>query len=244
LPDHQHVVLEDSHRAHQLQAALLPKCGLCLAAWETYYDYAAAWVIGGDYCDLVAMEDDLFFFLGDAVGKGTAGAMIASQLQVLFRALLPLDLPLNQLVERVNRVFCESAAADYYATVVCGRASSSGGLKLVNAGHLPPLLLHSGQALPIFASGPPLGLFPTSSYNVKEIRVVGGETLLLCTDGVTEARNLFDSEYGLDRLASLATARSHLRPDELVKACVDDVAMFSCHVPPFDDRTVMALQYQ
>ncbi|PWT84853.1 MAG: hypothetical protein C5B58_04035 [Acidobacteria bacterium] len=244
MADHQQVALEDSHRAHQLQAALLPKCGLRMPTWETYYDYAPAWVIGGDYCDLVAIENDLFFVLGDAVGKGTAGAMIASQLHALFRALLPLELPLDQLVERVNRILCESGAEDYYASVVCGRASSSGGLKLVNAGHLPPLLLRSGQALPIFASGPPLGLFPTSSYNVKEIRLVGGETLFLCTDGVTEARNLSDSEYGLDRLASIATARSHLRPDELVKACVDDVAVFSCDVPPFDDRTVMALQYQ
>jgi sigma-B regulation protein RsbU (phosphoserine phosphatase) len=190
------------------------------------------------------MEDHLFFFLGDAVGKGTAGAMIASQLQVLFRALLPLEQPLNRLVERVNRVFCESAVTDYFATVVCGLASSSGGLMLVNAGHVPPLLLRSGQAMPIFASGPPLGLFPTSGYDVKEIRLVGGETLLLCTDGVTEARDLFDNEYGLERLTSLVAARSHLRTDELVKAWVDDVAVFSCGVPAFDDRTVMALKYR
>ena len=244
MADHQQVVLEDSHRAHHLQAALLPKCGLCLAAWETYYDYAPAWVIGGDYCDLVAMEDDLFFFLGDAVGKGTAGAMIASQLHVLFRALLPLDLPLNQLVERVNRVFCESGATDYYATVVCGRASPRGALELVNAGHVPPLLLRSGQATPLVASGLPLGLFPAARYDVSEIQLVGGETLLLYTDGTTEARDLFDSEYGLDRLASIAAARSHFRTDELVKACVDDVAVFSCGLPPFDDRTVMALRYQ
>lgn len=122
--------------------------------------------------------------------------------------------------------------------------SSSGDLTLVNAGRLPPLLLRSGQAMSILASGPPLGLFPTSRYNVQETRLVRGETLLLYTDGVTEARDLFDSEYGLDRLKSLASARSHLRTNELVKACVDDVAVFSCGVPPFDDRTVMALKYQ
>lgn len=78
---------------------------------------------------------------------------------------------------------------------------------LVNAGHVPPLLLRSDQAMPIFASGPPLGLFPTSRYEGKEIRLLGGETLLLCTDGVTEARDLFDSEYGLQRLTSLAAAQ-------------------------------------
>ena len=244
LAAHEHIVLEDSQRAHQLQAMLLPKRGLCSAAWETYYDYSPAWVIGGDYCDLLASEDDMFFFLGDAVGKGIAGSMIASQLHVLFRALLPLELSLNQLLARVNRVFCESGATDYYATLVCGRASRCGALELVNAGHVPPLLLRSGQATPLVASGLPLGLFPAARYDVSEIQLVGGETLLLYTDGITEARDPFDSEYGLDRLASLAAARSHLRTDELVKACIDDVAVFSCGVPPFDDRTVMALQYQ
>jgi sigma-B regulation protein RsbU (phosphoserine phosphatase) len=244
LADHERVVLEDSHRAHQLQVMLLPKRGLCLPTWQTYYDYSPAWAIGGDYCDLVAVEDDLFFFLGDAVGKGIAGSMIASQLHVLFRALLPLELPLNQLVERVNRVFSESGATDYYATVVCGRASSGGALKLVNAGHLPPLLLRSGQAMPFWASGPPLGHFPTSRYDVNEIQLAGGEALLFYTDGITEAQDPFDVEYGLERLASLAAGQSHLRPDELVLACVQDVNAFTSGAPPFDDRTVMALRYQ
>lgn len=242
--DHEQVVLEDSHRAHQLQAMLLPKLGLCSAAWETYYYYSPAWLIGGDYCDLVAMEDDLFFFLGDAVGKGIAGSIIAAQLHALFRALLPLELPLAQLFERVNRVFCESGASDYYATVVCGRASSDGALELVNAGHLPPLLLRSDQAMPLFASGPPLGLFPTSRYSVNEIQFNGGETLLFYTDGITEAKDPFDVEYGLERLATLAARRNHLRPNDLVSACVEDIHAFTSGAAPFDDRTVMALRYQ
>ena len=100
-------------------------------AWETYYDYARVGAVGGDYCDLVAAEGSLFFFFGDAVGKGIAGSMIASQLHSLFRALLPLELPLNQLPERINRVFCQSAASDYSATLVCGRASSDGALELL-----------------------------------------------------------------------------------------------------------------
>lgn len=244
MADHQELVWGDSDRAHQLQAALLPKCGLCLPAWQTYYDYAPAWVIGGDYCDLVAIGDDLFFFLGDAVGKGTAGSMIASQLQVLFRALLPLELSLNQLFTRVNRVFCESGATDYYATVVCGRASRGGAVELVNAGHVPPLLLRSSQAMPLVASGPPLGFFPAPRYDVNKIQLTGGETLLLYTDGVTEARDRFGNEYGLERLASLTAPRDHLCARELVKACVDDVGVFSCGVAPFDDRTIMALRYE
>lgn len=107
-------------------------------AWETYYDYAPVGAVGGDYCDLVAAEGSLFFFFGDAVGKGIAGSMIASQLHSLFRALLPLELPLNQLPERINRVFCQSAASDYSATLVCGRASSDGGFWARSASGVAP----------------------------------------------------------------------------------------------------------
>ena len=164
------------------------------------------------------MEDKLYFLLGDAAGKGIAGSMIASQLHALFRALLPLELTLNQLFERINRIFCESGATDYYATVVCGRASFGGALELVNAGHLPPLLLRSGQAMPLVATGLPLGLLYTSRSNVTEIQLAQGETLLLYTDGITEARDPFDVEYGQERLVNLAAGHSHLRPDELVRA--------------------------
>jgi sigma-B regulation protein RsbU (phosphoserine phosphatase) len=212
-------------------------------AWETYYDYAPVGAVGGDYCDLVAAEGSLFFFFGDAVGKGIAGSMIASQLHSLFRALLPLELPLNQLPERINRVFCQSAASDYSATLVCGRASSDGALELVNAGHLPPLVLRAGQAIPLTATGLPLGFFYSSSYDVTELQLVPGETLLFYTDGVTESRNSLDVEYGQERLMSLAVGRSNLCPEELVRACVDDVVAFSAGTRPFDDRTVMALRH-
>jgi phosphoserine phosphatase RsbU/P len=236
-------ILEDSTRAHQLQSMLLPKRGLGVAAWETYYDYAPAGAVGGDYCDLVAVDGKLVFCFGDAVGKGIAGSMIASQLHSLFRALLPLELPLNQLSARINRIFCESKATDYYATLVCGRASSDGALQLVNAGHLPPLVLRSGQAIPVVATGLPLGLFYTSTYDVTELRLVRGEMLLFYTDGITEARNPMDVEYGAERLVSVAVGRRALCPEELVRACVDDVTAFSSGVSLHDDRTVMALRH-
>jgi phosphoserine phosphatase RsbU/P len=236
-------ILEDSSRAHQLQSMLLPKRGLGVAAWETYYDYAPAGAVGGDYCDLVAVDGKLFFCFGDAVGKGIAGSMIASQLHSLFRALLPLELPLNHLSARINRIFCESKATDYYATLVCGRALSDGALELVNAGHLPPLVLRSGQAMPVVATGLPLGLFYTSTYDVTELKLVRGETLLFYTDGITEARNPMDVEYGTERLVHVAVGRRALCPEELVRACVDDVTAFSSGVAPHDDRTVMALRH-
>jgi sigma-B regulation protein RsbU (phosphoserine phosphatase) len=234
---------EDSDRARQLQSMLLPKRGLGVAEWETYYDYVPAGPVGGDYCDMVVVDGKLYVLLGDAVGKGIAGSMIASQLHSLFRALLPVELPLNQLFERINRIFCESGAADYYATLVCGRASCDGAIELVNAGHLPPLVLRSGQAIPMVATGLPLGLFYTSTYDVTELTLAPGETVLFYTDGITEARNPRDVEYGPERLMSVAMGRSDRCPEELIKACVNDVTAFTDGLPLTDDRTVMAMRH-
>jgi sigma-B regulation protein RsbU (phosphoserine phosphatase) len=236
-------IMEQYGRARRFQSMLLPKPGFGVAEWETYYDYAPAGAVGGDYCDLVAVNGKLYFLLGDAVGKGIAGSMIASQLHSLFRALLPLELPLNQLFERINRIFCESEAADYNATLICGRGSGDGTIELVNAGHLPPLVLRSGQATRLAATGLPLGLFYTSTYDVTQLRLVPGETLLFYTDGITEARNSMDVEYGPERLMSLAIGRSDRCPEELVRACVDDVTAFTAGLPLLDDRTVMALRH-
>jgi sigma-B regulation protein RsbU (phosphoserine phosphatase) len=236
-------LLEESIRAQRLQSMLLPRPGVGVAEWETYYDYSPAGAVGGDYCDLVAMDGMLYFLLGDAVGKGIAASMIASQLHSLFRALLPLGLPLNQLFERINRILCESNASDYYATLVCGRGSGDGAVELVNAGHLPPLVLRSDQAISLAATGLPLGLFYTSTYDVTEVRLVPGETLLFYTDGITEARNREDVEYGTERLMNLVIGRSNRCPEELVRACVNDVTEFTAGLPPLDDRTVMALRH-
>jgi sigma-B regulation protein RsbU (phosphoserine phosphatase) len=114
---------------------------------------------------------------------------------------------------------------------------------LVNAGHLPPLVLRGSQAIPLAATGLPLGFFYTSRYEVTELQLVPGEMLLFYTDGVTEARNPLDGEYGPQRLMSLAVGCSNLCPEELVRACVDDVVAFSAGTPPFDDHTVMALRH-
>ena len=235
----------DFSRASLVQSELLPASHLRLAAWEVYYDYVSAGPVGGDYCDLVHAKNtgELFLLFGDAMGKGIAASMIASRLHALFRALLELKLPIDEMLERANRIFCECVlVTGYYATLVCGRAFSTGTIELINAGHLPPFLLHSGRAERVVATGVPLGLFYASKYEVTHIQVEPGETLLFYTDGVTEARNSSDTEYGPERLARLAMERSHLAPKELVRACRDDVSAFTSRAPLSDDLTLLALR--
>jgi serine phosphatase RsbU (regulator of sigma subunit) len=141
-----------------------------------------------------------------------------------------------------NRLFFESMANDYYATVVCGRASTAGTVELINAGHPAPLILRSGAAIPLPATGLPLGLFETSTYDITNLQLAQGEALLLYTDGITETRNHADIEYGPERLARFVADKVHLSAEKLVRACVDDVRAFTAGTELFDDRTLMALK--
>jgi sigma-B regulation protein RsbU (phosphoserine phosphatase) len=187
-------------------------------------------------------NDDLFFFFGDAVGKGILGSMIASQLYAIFRTLLSMGLPLSQMCERGNRLFCDSMGTSYYATLVCGRASPRGALEIINAGHLPPLILRSGGAVPVPATGVPLGLFPASPYEITKIQLAPGETLLFYTDGVTEARNRLGTEYSPERLARFVAERSHLSAEGLVRTCVKEIKSFADNSGLADDQTLLALR--
>ena len=233
----------DLSQASNLQATLLPKLGLCVVPWETYYDYAPARKVGGDYCDLVASDTgDLFFFFGDAMGKGITGSIIVSHLHALFRTLVSVGMPIHQMIERANRLLCDSMLTDYYATLVCGRASSGGALELINAGHLPPLVLRLGQAIPLVATGVPLGLFNASTYEVTRTQLAPGETIFFYTDGITEARNPSGLEYSQERFERFVAQRNSLSAEVLVRECVADVMAFTAYAELSDDRTLMALR--
>jgi phosphoserine phosphatase RsbU/P len=234
----------DIHRARLIESELLPASHLRVNTWDLFYEYIPAGALGGDYCDIVrANNDELFLFFGDAMGKGIAASMIVARLHTLFRTLLGLDLPLVEMLERANRIFCECVlASGYYATIVCGRAHASGVLEVVNAGHLPPLLLSAAGAERVLATGLPLGLFYASKYEVTQIQLKPGETLLFYTDGITEARDISEIEYGHERLATVATVREYPNPEELVHACHKDVTAFTSKTIFSDDLTLLAIR--
>lgn len=227
-----------------VRRGLLPKSHLRTDAWEHYFEYEPAGPVGGDYCDLIHRKTgELLLFFGDVMGKDFAASKISSQLNGIVRTLLDFDLPLEALVERCNRIFCERVESiGYYATLICGRASPSGAIELINAGHLPPLLIRDGRAERVMATGVPIGLFHGSKYEPTHLDLAPGQTLLFYTDGITEARDASDCEYGHERLERLAASQGHLSPTELVKACRTDVSTFACGQQVSDDVTVLALR--
>lgn len=234
---------QDLDSVSEIQGEMLPKRDFCSNGWEACYHYEALGPVSGDYCDLLKADNgDLFFLFGDVAGKGIAASMLMAHLSATFRSLITVDLPVNRLVERANKVFSESTMPAYFATIVCGRAKTSGEVELCNAGHLPPLLLRGGGVTTIEATGLPLGLFNREEYSVANLTLVKDDCLLLYTDGLTEARDPLNAEYGSERLSRLAAQYQSLAPEKLVEACLEDVRSFRSGAPRSDDLTVMAIR--
>ena len=232
----------DLELAASIQKGLLPEPHLHSGAWEVAYHYQPAGIVSGDYCDLVREESGGFhFILGDVSGKGVAAAMLMVHLQAMFRTLIPMGLPLRELVERASRIFCESTLPTHFATLVCGKAGSSGDIEVCNAGHPPPLLFGRGKVKPIDPTGLPVGAFCDVQFATSQVHVEPGQTILLYTDGLSEARDNSGQMYGNERLMTLARELRGSRPQELIRACLQDLDAFRKNVPAGDDLTVMAV---
>lgn len=230
----------DLDLASQVQRNLLPQVNLRADGWETSYHYAPVGPVSGDYCDLIPSDGQLFFVLGDVSGKGVAASMLMTQLHALFRSLTGMNLPLGQIVQQANRVFCESALAGQYATLVCGQAKPGGEVEIHNAGHWPAIVVGRGGVLRVESSGLPLGMFHEFDFSATRLHLEAGDTLFLYTDGLSEARSA-ESEYGVDRVTHLVRQQAARRPAELIAACLEDLRAFT-DGPPLDDLTLLAIQ--
>ena len=231
----------DLDLASQLQRNLLPQVGLRAGGWETSYHYAPVGPVSGDYCDLIPSDGDLFFALGDVSGKGVAASMLMAHLHALFRSLTGMALPLGQMVTQANRIFCESALAGQYATLVCGQAKPTGEVEIHNAGHWPAIIVGRGRVSRVESTGVPLGMFHEVDFSATRQRMEPGDMLFLYTDGLLEARRGND-EYGADRVARLVRQQDGRRPAELIAACLDDLRTFADDGPRLDDLTLLAIR--
>lgn len=228
--------------AARIQQTLLPPRDFAPNGWHVRYHYAPAQVVSGDYCDMFESKAGLVFLLGDVSGKGIAASMLMSHLHATFRSLADAELPLDKMVGVANRIFSESTMAGQFATLVVGRATHDGAVELVSAGHLPLLHLCAGGTKSQGATGVPLGMFPTTNFPIFSFSVQAGDSLLIYTDGLSEARNAKGEEYGLHRVRTLADGHRAKPPAELISNCLADLDNFTAGAKQADDLTLLALQ--
>ena len=165
-----------------------------------------------------------------------------AHLNAMFRSLIATGLPLQNLLERANRLFSESTIASHYATLVCARAEASGEVEVCNAGHCPPLVIRERSVETIGATGFPVGLLSSGPYTLDRVSLAAGDTLFLYTDGLTEATDRDGGEYGPERLSRLLHDNRDLAPHHLATACLRDLADFQGGSSRADDLTIMVVR--
>lgn len=213
----------------------LDYAGHCLPARE----------VGGDYYDFLDVAAGaLGFVLGDVSGKGVPAALLMANLQACFRSqtVEALAHP-AALLSAVNHHFFESTAAEHFATLIFAVYDDAARrVRYVNCAHCPPLLLRaSGELERLDSTATMLGAFAQWECAEAEAELRPGDTLLLYSDGVTEAGADSGDEYGEARLAHTLRANRALPAEALVEAIVGDVNQFSA-ASRSDDVTVVALR--
>ena len=222
---------QEMEYAKQVQARLFPQK---LPPMKTL-QYAGACnqarQVGGDYYDFLELRPGrLALVLADIAGKGISGALLMANLQANLRSQYAVALDsLPQLLKSVNQLFYENSSDSSYATLFFGDYDdATRRLSCVNCGHLPPLLLRAdGRLERLTATATVLGLFEKWECSVAEVQLASGDTLVLYTDGVTEAESPEGQEFGESRLAETLRAQRNLPVDSLLETIAAIVQKFS-----------------
>jgi hypothetical protein len=179
-----------------VQQALLPKEAPQVAGWDIWISSRPANEVGGDLVDFVTHEDGrVGLVLADVSGKGLPAALLMARLQATLLAFVP-ELPsLAALASRLHKAFRRRGLENRFATLVYLELEpGSSRVRLVNAGHMPPLVVGPGRVQPLLAGGPALGIPTAATYEEQSVDLGAGQTLVVYSDGVTEALDESDAQ--------------------------------------------------
>jgi serine phosphatase RsbU (regulator of sigma subunit) len=231
--------------AAQIQQALLPT-----GSFETsFVDLAASSVpcrtVGGDFFDYLELGTRGFGFgLGDVAGKGAPAALLAAAVQSNFIAQAPVSGDPADTLTRVNNALLRRAIEARFATMFHGVVDVTGHLSYSNGGQEPPLVLKKDGISWLEAGGPVLGLLPGATYEFDSVTLAPGDLVVICSDGVTEARNAAGDEFGRERLIEAMSGCHGGKPAAVLERLFEAVRVFSQGTPQGDDITGLVLRYR
>jgi len=237
---------EQINIARDIQQALLPR---------NFRDYPHLSVtgcnfpclsVGGDYFDVFPLgENRTAFLIADVSGKGLGAALLTTMLQGVLSGMT-LGTDPARLFNHLNRFLCDHAEVGRYATMFFGILDQQGGLEYINAGHPSPILIRqNGSAEEAFTEGSfPVGLVPQAEYFTAAVKLEPGDTLVLFSDGVTEAMDPKEDFFGIPRLVQMLTGHNDTPLDELQKLLLEAVENFSRGASQADDLTLLLVRYR
>lgn len=246
----EHAALEALRReldiAREIQQSILPRRFPARGQIELFATMLPARDVGGDFYDFFPLDDRRFgLVIGDVSGKGMPAALFMAVCRTLVKATALSGLGPAACLQRVNTVLLTDNPSDMFVTLFYAIIDlRSGEVTYSNGGHNPPFVIRSGAAIETLAlGGTLLGVLDSPQFPEHRLRLCAGDTLLLYTDGVTEAANSADLLYGDARVAGFLACAGCNSAEQLVRALIADVARHSEGIAQSDDITLLAMRY-
>ena len=249
------VMKRDLEIAKDIQAWLLPGAPLQIPGYQIAYATRPANTVAGDYYDVILRpgrrmsenqsEDRILFVVADVAGKSIPAAMLMATFQASLRTLSSSGVALAELVAGVNRYACSNSQGGVRFTTAffAELDPATGDVVYVNAGHNVPILRRtSGAVERLETGGIPVGIFAESPYQVGTTRLERSNWLVIFTDGVVEAVNGKDEEYGEPELIRLVNRGSGATPAELLLSLLAELDRYVGNTPQHDDMTCLLLK--
>ncbi|HEY1948847.1 MAG TPA: SpoIIE family protein phosphatase [Bryobacteraceae bacterium] len=239
------VIASELAIARDVQQRLFPQVLPTIPGIEYYGACRPAQEIGGDYFDFLELPGSaLGIAIGDVAGKGIPAALLMAGLQATLRGQTASgEYNISQLIGNINRAVYATSPANRYATFFYGHyQSDSRRLTYVNAGHNAPLLLRGPAVIRLQVGGPPVGLLPHCEYQSAHVDLEEDDLLILYTDGISEAMNLADQEWGEDSLIQIGRQLNGATPPILLEKIFEAADEFAASAPQHDDMTLIVLR--
>ena len=249
------VMKRDLEIAKDIQAWLLPGAPLQIPGYQIAYATRPANTVAGDYYDVILRssrepsedrsEDRILFVVADVAGKSIPAAMLMATFQASLRTLSTSGVALSGLVAGVNRYACSnSAGGNRFTTAFLAELdAATGDLVYINAGHNVPILRKKSALVErLEVGGIPVGILADAPYQSGAARLEPGDWLVIFTDGVVEAVNAKDEEYGETELLRLVDRESGSAPAELLRSLLTELDRHVGNTPQHDDITCLLLK--
>ena len=231
--------------ARHIQQNLLPDAPPVVPGFDIAVLDEPCFEVGGDYYDFLSLgPQSLLLVIADVEGKGVSSALVMSNLQATLRGLVTHLHSLEGLVQSVNEMIYADTKSEKYLSCFLGLVDTRrNSLHYVNAGHIPPILVsgESGEYRELQEGGTVIGLFPSVEYHRGSVHLTAGDIFVCCTDGILEAFNAVEEEYGMERLAAAVARHKSRTAQEIVDAILGELNEW-CNGVHWDDRVLMVMK--
>jgi sigma-B regulation protein RsbU (phosphoserine phosphatase) len=238
-------IVDELAIARRIQMTFLPSQDPTIPGFDISGINTPSADVGGDYYDFIPIVDNqLGVAIGDVSGKGVPAALIMAAFRASLKAEIRNNFAIRAILMKVNNLLFESVERDNYVTAIYSVLDIKNKvLTFSNAGHNPPILRKSnGQVEYLREGGLALGTFANSAYEERPISLSPGDILLFYTDGVTEAKNDADEEFGVARLLNCLEESKDRTSKEIIKYIVDCANSFASRQKEMDDLTMVIIK--